>query len=719
MANGTEPRSLDDRRAQHVAALGFVLQLAAFGTLSGVAWWSQSHVVAAAARFVLIGLPVWFVLFLVFKQLRRVGAEELETTEIRRARAEGAATDAIFEMDDEALLLEQNRLRWMIRWFLPATTILVAAVLLGGHFVMWGWSIKDAFNNAVFKRTQQPTMAMWFPVAVGFMCFLYARYVIALSRIPNWRLLRAGAACMAGNAVVSLGLVIALMASTSVAWAEPLFAYLVRAAMIVLGIELTANFIFDFYRPHTPGVVARPSFDSRLLGLMSEPGGIAKSIADAVNYQFGFEVSSTWFYQLLQRWMFPIMVFTLLVVLALTSIVVVDADEQSVIERFGRPVGKTSTMTAGLHFKWPYPIDVLHRTPVKRVRELVVGEATEKEDEHNAKAILWTEAHDFVPELMLLVAAPKTAGAERRSLDPKLIGARSADKPSEKQLTASVAVNLLMVSMPIEYRVKDLQEFLYNYGEPVKLLEAVAYQILSDYAAGVDIDGLIGARRAELNQKLHQLIQDRLDDLQVGIEIVFAGLRGAHPPAKSQVAEAYHAVVNAETKKAATVEAARGEARKMLTAVAGTESRALALDDAIRARERLQADSASEAHELDELNARVEELLLGNPGKGMAPSTGQAAARVAEARTAASEQVTQASTKVRAFSTEVAAYRAAPELYTQRKVLEVFAGLDPVRKYLIVGDANNVIIEYQTAQEGGLDRVLSEGVEVERKKQGR
>ncbi len=693
--------SLDERRAQHVAALGCLLQLAAFGALLGVAVWSKSHAIAAAARFALAGLPVWAILLLIFKQLRRVGAEELETAEIRRARAEGAAGEGIFEMDEEALLLEQNRLRWMIRWFLPATTVLVAVVLLAGHFAAWGWSLDGAFRSDSFKLTQHPTMMMWFPVTVGFACFLYARVVIALSRLPNWRLLRAGGSFMAGNALICLALVIALMASTSLAWAEPLFAYLVRVVMILLGIELVANFVLDFYRPHTPGVVARPSFDSRLLGLISEPGGLSKSIADAVNYQFGFEVSSTWFYQLLQRWMFPIVVVTFIVVLALTGVVIVDADEEVVVERFGRPVGQQArVLPPGLHFKWPYPADVLYRAPVKRVRELVIGEATEKEDDHKEKVILWTEAHDYVPELMLLVAAPKS-GVER-VFEPKAPPA----KTREKEPTASVAVNLLMVSMPIEYRVKDLQKFVYAYADPVKLMEAIAHQILSDYAAGVDANDLIASQRADLNVKLRELIQARLDELDVGIEIVFTGLRGAHPPAKDQVAAAYHAVVNAETQKAATVEAAQGEARRMLTSVAGTETRALALDDAIRARERVQADVSADPAKLAELQTGVEDLLMGNPAKGIAPPSGQAAALLADARTAASEQISEAAAKVRAFATEVAAYQAAPRLYTQRKMLEVFSGLDAVRKYVIVGDPTSVVIEYETAQQGGLDRVL-------------
>ena len=42
---------------------------------------------------------------------------------------------------------------------------------------------------------------------------------------------------------------------------------------------------------------------------IAEPGRIGSSIADALNYQFGFEVSKTWFYQLLSRACVPLIIF--------------------------------------------------------------------------------------------------------------------------------------------------------------------------------------------------------------------------------------------------------------------------------------------------------------------------------------------------------------------------------------------------------------------------
>ena len=689
----SEVKLPDHRQAQNVAGFGFIFQLAFLGTLIGLAIWSESGAIAALARLVAVGVPIWFVVFLVFKQLRRVATEQLETAELKRAQAAGAS-EAIFDVEDEALLLEQNRLRWMLTWILPASSVVLVLYILVGHFIGWGWSLQNAFSGAGVHRTSDPMKMFGFIAGIGVLSFLYSRYSIALARLPQWRLLRAGAVCMAGTAVACLLLAVALMAGTGFSWAEGLVAYIVRVALLVLGIEFAANFIFDFYRPRTPGILPRPSFESRLLALLAEPGGVAKSIADAVNYQFGFEVSSTWFYQLLQRWLFPIAVFSLFVVLVLSSVVIVDADEQAIVERFGRRAS-ASVLEPGLHFKWPFPIDVVQRAPVRRVRELVIGEAEDAGHEEEGKAVLWTEAHDYVPELMLLVNAPKHSGE-----------AGAGPMPGESAGSRSVPVALLMISVPIEYRIKDLRDYIYNYQEPERLIEAVAYQFLSEYGAGVDLDSLMGPGREDLNRQLHSRIQQKLDEYDIGVEIVFAGTRGAHPPAKDGVAEAFLSVITAQTQKATTILAAEGEAQKILTNVAGTTSRAEALDKAILERDRLHSESGAGAEQKQAAEQLVEDLLLGNPHQGIPPLSGQAAAIVAGARADASNLVAEASAKVRAFSTDLVAFNSAPALYRQRKAMEVWSGLEGVRKYLIVGDAANVIIEYETEQKGGLDQVL-------------
>jgi len=717
-----ETKTAGDRRAQHVALLGLLLQTAAFVVLLGVSIWSKSHLLGVLVRFVVFGIPVWLVTYLLLNQIRRVGLESLETDELRRAQ-EGGTSQALFEMDDEALLFEQSRLKWMVQWLLPACTILVSVLLIFGHFLFWGWSLDQAFDKAAFSDAEQQTLMVSFVVGIAVLCFMFERWTLGATATPGWELLRGGAVCMAGivRACAFVALALMVTAMWKVDWAEPGAAYIARIVLVILGVEYAVNFVLDLYRPRTPGELPRPSFDSRLLGMMAEPGQIAKSIAEAFNYQFGFQVSSTWFYQLLQRSLFPIMVFAFIVILALTSVVVVDAEEQVVIERFGRalteptetPVATIADLAAidgvrvlgpGIHFKWPYPIDIVYRAPVKRVSELVVGEPIGDEDaeKHAGEAVVWTHEHgEFVAELMLLVASPKDESAVEAE------ARREAERNEQGGTAESVPVSLLMVSVPIEYRIKDIRHYLYRYDDPKGLMENVAYRYLSDYAAGISLDELIGPGRARFNQELKQALQERLDNFEVGVEIVFAGIRGAHPPAQGGVAAAFHSKISALTRKTAMINAAHGARRKILVSAVGKENRALILDEAIRQKRALSAGSEG----FEEARERVDNLLMGDPNL-----SGEAARRIANARAKASRKVSDAAAKVQVFGTQVAAYQAAPELYKQRKALEVYEDLDHIRKYLIVGDRSNVIVVIDTAQEAGLDQVLSGGVDRERKK---
>ena len=52
-----------------------------------------------------------------------------------------------------------------------------------------------------------------------------------------------------------------------------------------------------------PPEVPRPAMDSRLLSFVAAPDRLAQSIGDALNYQFGFNVTESWFYQLVSRWL--------------------------------------------------------------------------------------------------------------------------------------------------------------------------------------------------------------------------------------------------------------------------------------------------------------------------------------------------------------------------------------------------------------------------------
>jgi hypothetical protein len=73
---------------------------------------------------------------------------------------------------------------------------------------------------------------------------------------------------------------------------------------VLLGLmaaEMLVTLLLEIYRPRVKGKVARPLYDSRVVGLLAQPESLFTTAAQTLDYQFGFKVSETWFFQLLQK----------------------------------------------------------------------------------------------------------------------------------------------------------------------------------------------------------------------------------------------------------------------------------------------------------------------------------------------------------------------------------------------------------------------------------
>jgi regulator of protease activity HflC (stomatin/prohibitin superfamily) len=534
---------------------------------------------------------------------------------------------------------------------------------------------------------------MFAVAAIGFVCFLYSRYTLGMAKSPQWRMLRAGGSYMMGNALACLAIVVAMGCQAyreNLPQVEIIVAYGIRFLMLLLGLEFLINLVLDFYRPKLAGEDPTPAFDSRILALISDPTGIARNIAEAVNYQFGFEVTSTWFYQLLKRWLLPLTVFTILALFALSTVVVVDADQQAFIEHFGRaPAADATPLAPGLHFKWPWPFDALRRESVHEIHEIVIGTHKDEKDEHADAPILWTEKHEFVPETMLMLATPESV----QDVASPLVGGAPATRPDATESSAAsergkaVGVSLLMVSIPIEYRIKKLHDYLYRYQNPEAVMEAIAFRTLTEFGAGQDIYGLMGPDRAKFNTRLRDQIQQEFDHWKLGVEITFLGLQDAHPPPDSDVAKTFQSVITAEQQKEATIRTASGLAESMLTEAAGSTQRAAILDEAIQRMNTLQADANADPPAVSAALQRVDELLLGSIVRGIAPVSGSAAKLINDARAQQIKLVSEKESDATVFANQLVAYKAAPDVYLMRQYLDMLgSALQRIRKYVVTTD---------------------------------
>ena len=660
--------AVSSRRAENVAIVALVVDVVFFVLVLLIGRWSGLLAVNAAAWFILSAALVWAVLALQFHQRSLAEQEKLDLSQLDKGEEQASG---IFQAKGEhagLFAVAQRRLQLLEKWFLPFFSAVIAV-----YQITVGLYLLKAVSAGGGADWKQPLLCSIFLTAVAFVSFLISRYATGMSAQMQWKPLRAGGSFGLAAALLCFGLAIALALAhfkifpllTIIRWAIPIL-------LVVLGTETALNVVLDIYRPRFKDQYSRAAFDSRLLGVINEPGGIFRTAATAIDYQFGFKVSQTWFYKLLEKAIAPLVLFAGVTVYLLSCVVVVAPNEEVIIEHFGNPIdqaGQVRLTGPGLTFKWPWPIDIAHKYPTKKIMELNIGfvpKVNPKTGERIREPLLWGKAHYEVEHSVLVASTYTTTGRETEG---------------------AVPVSFVKANIPVQYRVKDLYAFLYNHQDSAKLLESICYRQLAKFAAGATIDvdnetdiqrSLLGAGRAEAKRLLTQRIQAAADEAGLGIEIVFLGLQGIHPP--PEVAGDYQRVIGAVQKKQALILAAQAERNKTLSNLAGSVEEA----------NRLYELAAQYQKAQDENNTvRIEEL-SGELDLAFSQAKGEIFETLRQAQGYEFEKATLAKATGERFQSQLQAYRAAPEIYKRQLALGVYEEIPKnIRKFIIVADQND------------------------------
>ena len=657
------------RRAAGAALLGLVVQTILTFVVMVLGLYAQSPAIHAAAWYFFGGVPVWGVLWVLYHQHGLERAETLEAEQL--AHVSDTQAGALFDEHTEDLRWARRRLARLYKWGLSCVSLVTASYLLIAGTVLWrsGYEayIDGSLIHGVLKVGVSTTALMTVLVGMAFVAFTVARYESGMTKAPQWRLLRGAAGYLMGNFVVVVALLIATMAAHYENLIPiGLLCFAIPGLMIVLGVETSLAFMLNVYRPRRLDEVARPAFDSRLLGLMTSPGSITKAIGDALNYQFGFEVSRSWFYQLLSQAITPLVVFGLSTLMLLSGLVIISPHEQGVVTRFGRI--HRPPLSPGLHFKMPWPIDRVQRYPVGRVHQVLVGSSHSEIDLDTA--ILWTNHHGHDDEQYLITAPTPLV------------------QQSQENSEVVSGMSLVGAQVVVQYRVSDLLGYITKSQGGRDLLAAIAENHVNAYFVTRDIDTLLGSGRTEAGEVLRRFIQTDVDAIGLGVQVLFVGLNSIHPPADMDVAAAFLEQIGASQQRQSMIEHARQEAIEVLATVAGSHAKAMEIEQAILALQQLRQDQSQQSEftsqytaqqKIHEQEIKIEELL--------AAAGGQAAKMIYEARADRWQRVVTERAMADRFQADLQAYTYAPDYYRARKYLDTLAsGLKNVRKFIVIGE---------------------------------
>lgn len=636
------------RRATSASVLGLVIQGAMSAGLAIYGVLARDHAAVTASLYCATGLVAWLTLAIVYDQHRR---ERIEAVEAEAFSKSDLAGTSAFEKTEDEFRPAAKRLRMLYRVFVPAMGVVVAAALISIG-VFREMSARDVLERATYVPSLHAGWGLAIGVGLAAIAFVFARYAATMARQKEWANLRAGAGFAAGGSLLCLA--IAIGHGVDFAGGDTVIRWVARLIPIVIGVlgaEVVLNLVLDLYRPRKAGETPRPAFDSRVLGFVAAPDRIAQSVSDAIAYQLGFDVSGGWMFQLLRKWVLPLLGVGVVVMWLLTSLAVVQPHQRAVVLRFGKPVGQE--IGPGLHFKAPWPIDTIY-VPEYVVRDdrgrSVVRDLTatglrtiqlSTSPPGTSGAILWTNDH-MGEEVYHFVRSGSTAQSDTSKLDDLAV---------------------VSVEIPLRYEVSDVRLFdeLAPAAARDDLLRAVGRREVMKFFQDKSLEQVLGGDRVALGAALRSQIEAAYAQLNpgpdgkprgAGVRVVSVTLTGVHPP--KPTATSFETVVMADQRREANIAAARADAARSLTEVVGDVTLANSivseLDklDVLRARNASQEDIAGQEFAVRER---------------LADAGGRMSSLLAEAAAARWQRHMGERGRAARFAGQVALANASPKLY--------------------------------------------------------
>ncbi len=560
-----------DRNTKQKGLINF-LALLIFGVaVFAVARGAASLAGQVAAVFFGVGALIAFVSWFQMRLEEREAAEKLEIEELSRSKS----SSTLFDAKEAAFFPARNTRAMFEKYFVTSFMVVLLLLELAGAIILWRGLAAVDYTGIIPAKA---LIALGLFGGLALVLFMMGRFMVAFARLETNRLLRPAANfVLLGSYLTVLAAAALLGDKIDFPKADLLVAKFFVVLLGLLALETLITLVFEVYRPRLKGRVTRPLYDSRVIGLLAQPEGLVATAAQTLDYQFGFKVSDTWFFKVLREKLPIIILVQLGVLLLSTCFVFIEAGEQALIERWGRPLSGNNVLGPGAHLKLPWPADKVYRYRTEEIQTLRIGSALKDED-HDLKVVLWNVSH-VKEEINYLVA---------NRIENEFVVTNLTDNPSAKKVPP---VSLLTTSIPIQYQVTNLTAWVYGHENSSNALQNIATREVVRFLVSVDTKDLMSVKRQESSLALVDRVQAAAVARNLGVKILHVGLQDVHPPVK--VAPEYQKVVGAIQQKKARIVAAEGQA--IVTNALASAQAAVITDNAQAAQLNLQLVTTARA----------------------------------------------------------------------------------------------------------------------------
>ncbi|MGL4723464.1 MAG: SPFH domain-containing protein [Scandinavium sp.] len=289
------------------------------------------------------------------------------------------------------------------------------------------------------------------------------------------------------------------------------------------------------------------------------------SIRKKIVQHFGVDIGQIQAFRLIGKIFVPVACVIALTGWLMSGISEVSVSQRGVYERFGKP---TEVLLPGVHVGLPWPFGRVLPVDFGAVHELALSEAQPEVQPSSATVTDLIEGPAPQESWRLWDSSHSTDQAQ-------VIASAVGDKQS---------FQIVNMDIRLIWRVglhdNDALNSLYQTDDLPTTIQRVARQVMTQYFSHQQLDALLNEQRATMATKLNREIQQRLNALNTGVELLYTRIESIHPPAGA--ANAYHGVQAAQIAANASIAREKGYAastandaqRKATTAIDGAQASA-------------------------------------------------------------------------------------------------------------------------------------------------
>jgi regulator of protease activity HflC (stomatin/prohibitin superfamily) len=361
------------------------------------------------------------------------------------------------------------------------------------------------------------------------------------------------------NAVLAGALRVALVAALAGAACAALYAWagidarwLAYATALLPGLialEYAVRATLAWFTPPSASASPIATVDSAIAHLLMRPPASPAELGATLRRRYGIDLRQSWVLRSTVRMLPAAGVALVAVAWLLTGITILQPDQRAVYERFGAPV---AVWQPGLHAGLPWPFGRARVLDNGAVHQIVVSDVAGETDTPRADA----------PQIPADARTPEQLDRLWDVAHPWETTQVIAGSNTSQQQTFEV-VN---ADVRLDYRIGPsdaaARASLYRATDVPAIVRAVANREVVRYLATHTLDALVEARQTVIAENIRRTVQQQLDALGSGIEVIAVVIESVHPPAGASAA--WHSVQAAQIRAAASVAQARGLAAGLI-----------------------------------------------------------------------------------------------------------------------------------------------------------